>query len=730
MRSGKQRFLLLALLSFAVSATFAQTSAVGGQCPVTSVPAPLRSEGLSERLGDILISCSGSTPGAVIAGNLTVALPVGVTNRVDSANLTTDAVVAADLGSGFVPLPVTAQIIGNQIVFSGVNLTVPVTGSYSMRVSGIRAAASSFGISGAPIRVQLVFSGSALPLSQVQVIVGTSQQSFFATLYNRGSITCVGSPLPSTIDLPNLFSAGTYFVSNRVSEGFATAFAVKGAGETNGTRFVLQFSGFPSGVRVFVPDYIGGSSAAQATSGGDLGVPQAVGAYVAGSGSLLLGRVTSADALGANGAAYPPTGVGTIPLTSVSEVSLPGGTGTAVFEVLDANPNLRESAQIPVFVAASEGTGPATAQESIHIGPVSTVATASTNAPIPRFVNLPAGDDCTIVGDCNASYYPKLSVEFQPIRFTALAGGHTNELWGSIFVDNTGGGIMPWTATLQYTDGSGWAFLDYNSGVNNATIRVTADASKLAAGTYRATVLIDAGSKAGSSSVPITLTVSPAPTAPSTPGTGTGTGTGSGTTTPPAIGGVIVSKIVNAATFDPTPLVPGSVGTLMGSNLGGKSVTVTLDGLDAKVLYGSATQVNFVVPAGLRGKNSADLTIAVDGAKSAPQTVILSASWPAIFAHGVLNQDYGANATDAPAAAGSVLQIFATGVGEGATVSAQIGDRKGLVPLYAGPAPDVPGVQQVNVAVPDGVAGSVPLTVCAMAGTQPFCSTAYTVVVK
>jgi uncharacterized protein (TIGR03437 family) len=639
---------------------------------------------------------------------------------VDSANLTTEAIIAAELGSGFVPLPATAQVSGNQIVFSGINLTTPATGAYNIRISGIRVAASSFGITGGPIRAQLVFSGSALPLSQVQVIPGISQPSFFATLYNSGSITCVGSPLPSTINLPNLFSTGTYFVSNRISEGFATAFTPKGQGETNGTRFVLQFSRFPNGVRVFVPDYVAGSSAAQATSGGDLGVPQAIGAYVPGSSSLLLGRVAGTDAAGANGTVYGPSGSGTIALTGVSEVPLPGGNGTAVFEVLDANPNIRESAQIPVFIAAPEGTGPATAQEAIHIGPLSSVATASSDAPVPRFVNLPAADDCAVVGDCNANYYPKLTVDFQPIRFTALAGGHTNELWGSIFVNNGGGGIMPWTATIQYTDGSGWAFLDYNSGVNNATIRVTADAAKLAAGTYRATVLIDAGSKAGSSSVPIVLTISPAPTAPSGPTS----------TPPPAIGGVIVSKIVNPATFDPTPLVPGSIGTLMGSNLAGKSVAVSLDGLDAQVLYGSATQVNFVVPAGLRGKNSANLTITVDGAKSAPQTVILSASWPAIFAHGVLNQDYSPNAADTPAASGSFLQNFATGIGEGAMVSVQMGDRKDLVPLYAGSAPTLPGVQQVNVAVPDGVSGSTPLTVCALAGTQPFCSTAYTVVVK
>ena len=78
-----------------------------------------------------------------------------------------------------------------------------------------------------------------------------------------------------------------------------------------------------------------------------------------------------------------------------------------------------------------------------------------------------------------------------------------------------------------------------------------------------------------------------------------------------------------------------------------------------------------------------------------------------------------------------MLQIYATGIASGATVSVQIGDRKELIPLYAGPAPTVPGVQQVNVAMPEGLAaGPATLTVCATMGTQPFCSTGYTVAVQ
>src|SRR5947199_2068164 len=128
-RTGKRNLFLFAVLSFTISATSAQTAPIGGRCEITSVPAQLRAEGLTELLGDILIQCSGSTPGAVLTGNLTVALPVSVTNRVDSANLATASVVFADLGTGFTPLPNAAQIVNNLVVVNGLNITVPASGS-------------------------------------------------------------------------------------------------------------------------------------------------------------------------------------------------------------------------------------------------------------------------------------------------------------------------------------------------------------------------------------------------------------------------------------------------------------------------------------------------------------------------------------------------------------------------------------------------------------------------
>ena len=59
------------------------------------------------------------------------------------------------------------------------------------------------------------------------------------------------------------------------------------------------------------------------------------------------------------------------------------------------------------------------------------------------------------------------------------------------------------------------------------------------------------------------------------------------------------------------------------------------------------------------------------------------------------------NSPSHPAALGSVLQIFGTGMPDsGGVVTVTIQNRGNLVPLYAGAAPGLPGMQQINVMVP------------------------------
>ena len=703
---GKRAFLLAAVFALAGSPSFAQTQS---SCAVSSVPLQVRAEGLTERMGDILLQCSGWKPGAVLSGNLTIYLPASITNRVDANNQTVDTVLFVDYGSGFVPSG-TGQVAGGSIAFNGISFTVPPSGNLKIEISNIRAAV------GALTQVMASISSTSIPISQSQVVVARPQTSLFATL-DSTDIPCTGSPLASTTSLSALFAAGTVFASTRITESFANAFSTRAAGDDTGTRFLVGYSGFPANAHVYIPDKVAGSSALVPSIAGDLGGQQAVGQYVPGSGTLLLVRVQYADATGAGGYLLPaPSGIGPVPLDSVSEVPLTNGAGYAVYEVVDTNPSVLESAQFPTFVSVPNASAAAVTQESISYAPVSTVVTASMSAPVPRFAAVTPASDCTIIGDCQASYFPKLSIDPMSIELTAIAGGAMTSPPGYIPVQNSGGGIMNWTAIVSYTTGSGWLTLDNTSGENNRSVQVYAVAQGLAAGTYQARIVIDAGPLAGNATIPVTLTVQAAPIPTPTP-------------TPAPV--VTVNSVVNAATFAVTPLVPGSLGTLLGANLSGKLVSVTFDGSAATLLYVGATQINLQVPASLGSKTSATLVVTVDGSSSAPQTVALASVWPAIFANGVLNQDYTGNTAATPAKAGSILQIFATGIPGSATVSVQIADRKNLIPPYAGAAPGLTGVQQVNVMIPaDLGAGATQLTVCATAGSQQACSAAYPVVIQ
>jgi uncharacterized protein (TIGR03437 family) len=311
------------------------------------------------------------------------------------------------------------------------------------------------------------------------------------------------------------------------------------------------------------------------------------------------------------------------------------------------------------------------------------------------------------VGDCNASYYPQLQVTATSMQATAVAGGKKVGV-GNITIRDTRGGVLDWSASVTYTNGTGWVSFTQPFGVDGALIQVYADPSALTPGTYQATVLIDAGPIAGSQSIPLTLAV----TAPT-----------------PA---VVISGITNAADFHPGPVAPGSLATVWGSHLAGQNVSVTLNGMAAKLLYTGAQQINLLIPAALSGQSSARVVATADSASSAPFTMPLAAAAPAIFTPGVLNQDNTVNSTANPAPLGSVLQIFLTGMpGSGAVATVTIQNRN-LVPLYAGAAPGLLGLEQVNVAVPADLLGATSnLTICVMgAGNQQYCSQPESIALK
>src|SRR5579872_5814033 len=85
-----------------ICVAYAQSPVNNLRCVASAVPTQVRMEGMTERLGDVLLQCSSSA-NANVTGNLALFLPVSITNRVDSDNNAVDATLLVNYGTGFVP---------------------------------------------------------------------------------------------------------------------------------------------------------------------------------------------------------------------------------------------------------------------------------------------------------------------------------------------------------------------------------------------------------------------------------------------------------------------------------------------------------------------------------------------------------------------------------------------------------------------------------------------------
>ena len=670
---------LMGVMLAAAGVAWGQATA-GVNCRAAAVPAIVRVEGLSERVGDMVLNCTGGAPGGVLRGELTlISFDGPVTNRL-LANGALDIIVTANNGSGETIVNTTAlAAAANQVTLGGLQLVLSATGTAALRITNVRIAPPS--ATEQPVRVALA-SVAAGPIrtDASPFTVGITQRGLLATYAT--TFLCTQSRLPEVVNFGEFVRRGVRFASVRLTEGFAAAFERRGAQTDAGTRLLVRYSGFPAGARLFTPAVVVGSNGATPTSAGDLGVPVSGGRYFSGGGGqLLLARVGGADLAGAGGTPLftPGGGVGVTEFDLLAEVPLVNGAGAAVYEVMDSAATLRESAQVPTFLILEQRPegGSARAGVGLNLGPLSNAAAPSVIAPVPRFQEAAPPGDCASLGDCDTNLFPRLAVESAELTYDVLIGSSGQTRY--IRVLNQGGGVLAWTASVVYRQGSGWLRLDPESGVNNATVRLDAVAGTgFAPGTYEAAVIIDAGPLAGTRQATVRMVARElsGPTAPAP----------------------VVPAVMHGA-FVEGPLVPGSLGTVFGQNLAGAAVRLTMDGLESRILYGDSRQINFQVPPGLAGRASAQLIVTVDSQQSTPRAVPLAAANPGVFAGAILNQDNSVNSAENPAEAGSVVQVFLTGLGEGgATV--RVHDRAFSEALYAGSAPGLIGVQQVNARIP------------------------------
>ncbi len=654
-------------------------------------------EGLSERVGDLTITCTGGS--GLVQGSVFLTLNTNITNKQDDSGLPLNLAVSTNPGSAS-PVGTTVRLYSSSTLLVVASYTVPTPASQPVvfSVKGLRAAPGmlSNGVGSSTVTLTLVSVGLNMAGAGFPLPIALATTSLLTSNIGNG-IPCVESPLPSPLDF-STFATTTSSSTIRLTEGFPGGFAPKeaglGAGADTGTRIIVRFSGYGSNARIFVPDNIVGSSGTVSTSAGGYGTTVSSGSFTAGGNQLLFSRVNGADANGIGGSAVttiaylPP---GTNQFTSVSEVPLSGGAGYVLYEVLDGNTNLKEIAQIPVFLVVPQtpcGLAISPPSFTVNLAPVSNVSVGTSTDAIPRYLPVAIGSDCQANNDCSASYFPLLSVDSTPIQLVGSAQG--NAKTAAVQISNAGGGVLPFKVTIAYLTGANWLTASPAFGQNNTAVYLTADPSALAVGIYGATVTIDSGAF-GTATVSVTFTVGAA--------------------------GIKITGLANAASFK-SVLSPGAYAALFGVNLAGKNVTVTFNGLQASLVYTSATQINLIVPAALGSAVAADVVVATEAGKSDPFKVTLQPSSPGIFNPGIVNFTDGAtNDSNHPVARGDIVLIFGTGLAIPVTgqVTVNIGNQTNLIPQFAGAQGSFPALQQINIAVPQTIPAApnpVPLSFC------------------
>jgi uncharacterized protein (TIGR03437 family) len=368
-------------------------------------------------------------------------------------------------------------------------------------------------------------------------------------------------------------------------------------------------------------------------------------------------------------------------------------------------------------VAPAAGATPAT---------LTLTATASGLAPgaysASIVISAPGAASQTVAVSLNIAGAPPAAAQltFSPAALTFDAAGTK-----TIAVASTGA-PLGFAATANVP----WLTVSASSGVTPATVSVTAVPGTLAAGAYTGAVTLTA-SGASTQTIAVTFNVS--------------------STAAPEI-----AALVNGASQAAgTAFAPGQIVTLYGRNIGpatgvfGTLATpsrfdtvaggtrVRFNGILAPVLYTSSSQVNTIVPYEVSGATTVEVEF--EGRRSAPIPVRIVEAAPALFTQdasgrgraAILNQDYGLNTPQRPAARGTVVMLYATGGGQtnpasstgqiagpdlrtlALPVTVTIGGRLAET-LYAGAAPGlVTGLLQINVLIPADapIGDGVPLSI-------------------
>jgi len=204
-------------------------------------------------------------------------------------------------------------------------------------------------------------------------------------------------------------------------------------------------------------------------------------------------------------------------------------------------------------------------------------------------------------------------------------------------------------------------------------------------------------------------------------------------------------QVLNSANLRSGVVAPGQVASITGTSLGPTDpviapagawpqtlggVQVTVNGVVVPIRYASASRLDIQMPFNLAGPQ-ANIQVTYGSNVSATVPVPVQATFPGLFAERsggagqakALNQDGTVNSLLNPARRGTYITVYGIGLGvvEPPAVAGQVPPASPLsvavnpvaasiggVPAtvsFAGLAPGIPGLYQVNILVPDSVPG-------------------------
>jgi len=339
----------------------------------------------------------------------------------------------------------------NSLVWLGVPLDPPgTTATRIIRIKNVRANANQLGVSSSLVPTQIVMfvsiSGeTSVAVNNPQQIVGYVLPGLSVSWRNACSsdslasagasfLQCVSVNSDLAGDPTKAFTTTAFRI--RFTEGFATAFKKRNVATTptsptltasqnqptgvdsytgqlyntetgfystafpstnglnlagladTGTRFRVVFSNVPAGVQVFV-----GTREIATTEGTVL---QLVATDASGAGAYSAVSATS-------------TGTDQCGVTySIAPVTISGGTGIAVWEVLATNPLYPGRVEVPVVIAYKANTaaglpGLGTMTAAASFAPISTVTTQSATAPLPRFADTGSARSVVLINPCTTN---------------------------------------------------------------------------------------------------------------------------------------------------------------------------------------------------------------------------------------------------------------------------------------------------------------------------------------